>query len=63
VRRTRPAALLLVAAFGCGGPADRPLAQTPTAGVTLAEVSVAGLEAAVAEQKGKVVLLDVWFLG
>ncbi|MGL6095070.1 MAG: TlpA family protein disulfide reductase [Fimbriiglobus sp.] len=45
-------------------PAD-PDSQLPTATrpVELTEVSVAGLDAAVRENRGKVVLLDVWFLG
>ena len=64
MRRTRPAVLLFAASLGCGGPQPEPTARVASAaGVTLSEVSVAGLEAAIAEQKGKVVLLDVWFLG
>jgi hypothetical protein len=59
--RTVP--LLFALSIGCGGPAAPQVARTAAPAVTLAEVSVAGLEAAIAEQKGKVVLLDVWFLG
>lgn len=57
--------LVTVAAFvGCSGPAtvQKPPA-TSTVPVELTPVSAAGLERAIAEQKGKVVLVDVWFLG
>ena len=35
----------------------------PADAVTLREVNVEGFQKALAEQKGKVVLIDVWFLG
>jgi thiol-disulfide isomerase/thioredoxin len=65
MRRLLPALLLLA---GCesytGGPVRTPVSgPVATRAVDLLPVSVAGLEAAVAEQKGKVVLIDVWFLG
>jgi hypothetical protein len=46
---------------GCG---RAPVATAPPAEgpVELAEVTYKGLDAAVKEQKGKVVLIDVWFL-
>ena len=44
---------------GCGGPTTT---TAPVAGVGLADITYAGLDAAVKEQKGKVVLIDVWFL-
>jgi hypothetical protein len=52
---------VLAALVGCGGGSQD--AKAPAvAGVELTEVTTAGLERAVAEQKGKVVLLDVWAL-
>ncbi len=38
-------------------------APAPAEAVTLREVTVEGFQKALAEQKGKVVLIDVWFLG
>ena len=38
-------------------------APAPADAVTLREVTVEGFQKALAEQKGKVVLIDVWFLG
>jgi len=54
---------ILLAGFliGCG---QRPLNSTTTApGVELTEVTTSGFDAILAEQKGKVVYVDVWFLG
>ena len=65
MRRLLPALVLLA---GCDSRFAGP-ARTPTSGpvhtrpVELVPVSVAGLERALADQRGKVVLVDVWFLG
>lgn len=65
MRRLLPALLLLA---GCQSQVA-PTTQTPTSGtvqtrpIELVPVSAAGLDAALADLKGKVVLLDVWFLG
>jgi thiol-disulfide isomerase/thioredoxin len=65
MRRLVPLVLL---AAGCDLHTAGP-ARTPTSGpvstrpVELIPVSVAGLESALGELKGKVVLVDVWFLG
>jgi thioredoxin-like negative regulator of GroEL len=53
-------AVLAAALAGCGGSPDAKAPAVP--GVELTEITTAGLERAVAEQKGKVVLLDVWAL-
>ena len=48
---------------GCGSTTTAP-APVPTARtVELTPVSARGLDQALAELKGKVVLVDVWFLG
>ena len=69
---TRRALLTLatsVAVAGCqtkeGGTSLPPQVATPAPAeaVTLREVTVEGFQKALAEQKGKVVLIDVWFLG
>ncbi len=63
--RLLPVLLLLA---GCASYTSGP-ARTPASGpvqtrpVELVPVSVAGLDAALADLKGKVVLVDVWFLG
>ena len=63
------AGLALAAALpGCSpstGVATPPTATAPAPveAVTLREVTVEGFQKALAEQKGKVVLIDVWFLG
>ena len=65
MRRLLPVVLLLA---GCDSLSSGP-ARTPSTGpvqtrpVELVPVSVAGLDAALADLKGKVVLVDVWFLG
>lgn len=46
---------------GCGG-SSRTVAQKSDPSVTLTPVSAAGLDRAIAEQKGKVVYIDAWFL-
>jgi len=51
---------------GLASPATKsnpPTPVTPAEAVTLREVTVEGFQKALAEQKGKVVLIDVWFLG
>jgi hypothetical protein len=57
--------LLAVLAAGCGGNTNPggppPPAATDT--VELTAVTVADLDQAVAARKGKVVLIDAWFLG
>ena len=64
MRRLLPAFLLLA---GCDGFSPGPT-RTPSSGpvltraVELHPVSVAGLESALADLKGKVVLADVWYL-
>ena len=66
MRRLLPAVLLLA---GCSAYTAGPAARTAASGavqtkpVELVPVSVAGLETALADLKGKVVLADVWFLG
>ncbi len=68
------AGLALATVTGCetktGNGLTAPAATTqrgsspaPTEAVTLREVTVEGFQKALAEQKGKVVLVDVWFLG
>jgi thiol-disulfide isomerase/thioredoxin len=75
--KARPRRLLsafcLAAVVGCGtsfstksppsGRAPATTARTLTGPVEVAEVTSAGLDQAIQEQHGKVVLLDVWFLG
>ncbi len=55
--------ITVVAAFvGCGAATtNAPAKAVP--GVELTEIAVAGLDQVIAEQKGKVVYVDVWFLG
>lgn len=59
--------LLAVLAAGCGGGGTSTNTPAPPAGspgkVELTRVSVAELDAAIASHKGKVVLIDAWFLG
>jgi thiol-disulfide isomerase/thioredoxin len=60
------AGFLLLAAGCVPAPAGRPATLTPPADsppVTLKETSVAGFANSLAELKGKVVLVDAWFLG
>ena len=65
MRRLLPALVLLA---GCDS-SPAPPARTPTSAavqtkpVELVPVSAAGLDAALADLRGKVVLVDVWFLG
>jgi hypothetical protein len=59
-----PLALLAVLPLACGPTATtKPNQAGPANSVELVTVTLAGLNAAVAEQKGKVVLIDVWFRG
>lgn len=55
--------LLAVVAAGCGTPA--PVGNPPAATdkVELTAVTVADLDRAIASHKGKVVVIDAWFLG
>jgi len=73
-RRTFLTAATALAVAGChtkgAGSATPPTAGSPPVAspvpaeaVTLREVTVAGFQQALTEQKGKVVLIDVWFLG
>ena len=71
-RRTFFAAATAITAGGCqtkesgtspAPPVTAPTTSTPVEAVTLREVTVEGFRKALAEQKGKVVLIDVWFLG
>lgn len=54
--------LLAVLAVGCGGNPGNPT-PAPTDRVELTAVTVADLDQAIAAHKGKVVLIDAWFLG
>ena len=62
-------ALLLPLLAGCDSLTTPSAVRTPASGpvrtqpVDLIPVSVAGLETALADLRGKVVLVDVWFLG
>jgi hypothetical protein len=61
--RSIVAAGVLLSVVGCG---DRPAAvpaAPPSGPVELTPVTVAGFDAAVADRKGKVIYVDVWFLG
>jgi hypothetical protein len=65
MRRALFPLLAAALAFGCGG---RPTTNTspvgdPGGSVTLTPVTVADLDKAVASHKGKVVVIDCWFLG
>jgi hypothetical protein len=53
-------AILALALAGCGG--GETGQTTAPDGVDLTEITAAGLDRAIAEQKGKVVLVDVWAL-
>ncbi len=54
--------LLAVLIAGCGGaPGPTPPAAPDT--IELTAVTVADLDQAIAAHKGKVVLIDAWFLG
>jgi len=55
------AIVLFGALVGCGDSASETPKQVP--GVELTEITIAGFEHVIAEQKGKVVYVDVWFLG
>jgi len=58
--------LLAALAVGCGGGGggNTPVSPAPvTNTVELTPVTVAELDAAVASHKGRVVLIDAWFLG
>ena len=54
-------ALLAIIPLACGP--SSPTGQSGNEKVELLTITYAGLNAAVAEQKGKVVLIDVWFRG
>jgi hypothetical protein len=54
-------AILAIIPLACGP--SSPSVKSGSDKVDLLTVSYAGLNAAVAEQKGKVVLIDVWFRG
>ena len=54
------AAFALGILIGCVPPPPPPATAKP---VELKEVTIAGLETEIASHKGKVVLIDVWFLG
>ena len=62
-------AVLIPLLAGCDPTANGPAGPTPgsagrTAGpIEVNQISAAGLDAVVAEQKGKVVFIDGWFLG
>lgn len=61
----------LIPVVGCitqvGAPPVPPTAKAtlslPAKPIELTEITVAGLDAAIKENKGKVVIIDVWFLG
>lgn len=56
--------LLAVLAAGCGGNTSGPTpVDKPVGTIDLEQVTVAELDQAIASHKGKVVLIDVWFLG
>lgn len=60
-----PAAILtvVVGLVGCGQ-RSATVTQTPADGkVELTEATYAGFDQAVKEQKGKVVMIDIWSLG
>ncbi len=62
-----PAAALAVSAWllaGCGkqSPGSAAVTQTDRP-VEMTEVTYQGLDAAMKEQRGKVVMIDVWFYG
>ena len=60
-------AIAFLAACGCStsAPTEKPqkIVITENTEVKLQQVTVAELEKAIADQKGKVVVLDIWFLG
>jgi hypothetical protein len=60
-----PAALLAVVGLaGCGQRSATTVSQAPAADkVELTEATYAGFDQAVKEQKGKVVMIDIWSLG
>ena len=53
----------LIAPTAVTAPSPSGSSPAPVEAVTLREVTVEGFQKALAEQKGKVVLVDVWFLG
>ena len=55
-------AVLAAALAGCGD-TTQPTRVPAVAGVELTEVTYQGLDAAMKEQRGKVVMVDVWFYG
>ena len=64
MRRLSP--LLLALAIGCNPTAPPTVPTNPQAtpdGVALTPVSIADLDKAIASHKGKVVVIDCWFLG
>jgi hypothetical protein len=66
MRITRRAWLTATAGLvaGCGQTPTKPTNPGPAPrGVELTAVSTRGFDAALAEMQGKVVLVDVWFLG
>lgn len=65
MRRALFPLLAAALAVGCGG---RPTTNSSTvadtdSGVTLTPISVADLNKTIASHKGKVVVIDCWFLG
>jgi thiol-disulfide isomerase/thioredoxin len=53
--------VMFMGALGCGeGPSSSCTSAKPEAAVELADVTFAGLDRAIADEKGKVVLVDVW---
>lgn len=61
-----PAALAAVVGLaGCGQRSATTVSQAPAADgkVELTEATYAGFDQAVKEQKGKVVMIDIWSLG
>jgi hypothetical protein len=64
MRRALFPLLAAALAVGCGGPTNTPQPTGDSdAGVTLTPITVADLNKAIASHKGKVVLIDCWFLG
>lgn len=57
--------VVVVVLAGCGADdtPTKPRPRTNVGKIELQETTVAGLEKRIAENKGKVVMIDVWFLG